>query len=172
MRRAPCAALLWLCLISCSCWLLLAGINGQQEQQANGTLLQSSNQQQQQQHPRTPPSARSGSRLGLAQDQQQRQATPQQQPASHTMLLDVEQHPGVKTLLALVQADRFCSKEAAAVWSDGQTAATILEVSTRIKWAAIFSRRCAWCLRHVHGVVSPRCYPCAGRCASCYTCAI
>jgi hypothetical protein len=116
--------------------VLLAGINGQQEQQANGTLLQSSNQQQQQQqqHPYTLPSARSGSRLGLPQDQQQqRQATPQQQqPASSpTMLLDVEQHPGVKALLSLVQADRPGGKEAAAVWSDGQTAATILEVRAR-----------------------------------------
>jgi hypothetical protein len=120
--------------------VLLAGINGQQEQQANGTLLQSSNQQQQQQqHPRTPPSARSGSRLGLPQDQQQqRQATPQQPPASsHMMLLDVEQHPGVKTLLSLVQADRFGSKEAAAVWSDGQTATTILEVSACVIWPFI-----------------------------------
>jgi hypothetical protein len=110
-------------------------MNGQQEQQANGTLLQSSSQQQQQQ-PHTPPSAKSSSRLGLPQDQQQqqRQGTPpgqqqqQQQSSSQVMLLDLEQHPGLKNLLALVQADKFGSKEAAAVWADGQTAPTVLEV--------------------------------------------
>lgn len=109
--------------------VLLAGMNGQQEQQANGTLLQSSTQQQ---HPHTPPSAKSSSRLGLPQDQQQRQGTPpgqqQQQSSSQVMLLDLEQHPGLKNLLALLQADKFGGKEAAAVLADGQTAATVLEV--------------------------------------------
>jgi len=44
------------------------------------------------------------------------------------MLLDLEQHPGIKALLALVQADKFGSKEAAAVWADGQTVPTLLQV--------------------------------------------
>lgn len=128
------------------------GVTGQQEQQANGCLVQSSSSQGAQQ-PHTPPSsAKSSSRFGPQQDQQQqqsRQATPpqhrqqqqqqqqgtppllhqqQQQISSQTMLLDLEQHPGIKALLALVQAEKFGSKEAAAVWADGQTVPTLLQV--------------------------------------------
>ena len=115
------------------------GINQQQEQQANGTLLQSnsssSSQQQQQMH--TPPSsARTSSRLGPLQDQQQqqqRQGTPtaqqqRQQQQQQLMLVDVEQHPGLKALLALVQGGKLGSKEASAVLSDGQTVPTIVQV--------------------------------------------
>lgn len=143
-----------------------AGVNAQQEQQANGTLLQSSStvSSQHQQQPRTPPSAsRSASRLGSQQqDQQHRQqdqnqqhhrlsATPpppppkqqgglsasastppssqqQQQQYQFHQLVDVEQHPGIKALLAYVQADRLGPKEAAAVWSDGQAVPVLLQV--------------------------------------------
>jgi hypothetical protein len=44
------------------------------------------------------------------------------------MLVDVEQHPGLKALLALVQGGKLGSKEASAVLSDGQTVPTIVQV--------------------------------------------
>lgn len=115
-----------------------AGINGQQEQQANGCLLQSHAPGTSQPH--TPPSnIKSSSRLGSQQDQQQqRQATPpllhsqqqQQHASSQAMLLDLAQHPGVDSLLSLVQSDKFGSREAAAVWADGQTVPTVMQVRT------------------------------------------
>jgi hypothetical protein len=112
------------------CVASFAGIGGQQEQQANGTLLQSSGagstQQQQQQQ-----AGRSSSRLSQPHDRQGSTPPKQHNSSAPATLLDVEQQPGVKSLLALVQAEKLGSKEAAAAWADVQVVPTLLQVRMR-----------------------------------------